>query len=295
MKIAIYGRVFKKENAPFIQELYDYLHQQEIDFLTEELFLAQCVANNIKPRHTDTYTSHIDLAKAEIDFMLVMGGDGTILDTVSYLYKKPVPVLGINTGRLGFLAGESKHDIKKAIDNLVKGHFTIDYRSVLQLESSTPLFSGVHFALNDFVIHKKDSSSMITIHTYVNGEYLNSYWSDGLIISTPTGSTGYSLSCGGPILYPTAQSVVLTPIAPHNLNVRPMVISDEYVISFEIEGRSTSFLITLDSRSETISSSVQLAVRKASFKFPLIRFNEENYLNTLREKLMWGHDNRNVS
>jgi NAD+ kinase len=293
MKIAIYGRVFKKENAQFIQQLYDYLHTSDIDVVTEEVFLAQCVASGIKPRNTATFSNQADLLKDEIDFMVVLGGDGTILDTLVYTHKKPVPVMGINTGRLGFLAGEAKTDIKKAIDNLIKGHYTIDYRSVLQLETSMPLFDGVHFALNDFIIHKKDSSSMITIHTYVNGEYLNSYWSDGLIISTPTGSTGYSLSCGGPILYPTASSVVITPIAPHNLNVRPMVISDEYVLSFEVEGRSTSFLITLDSRSESIGSSVQLAVKKANFKFPLVRFNEENYLNTLRRKLMWGHDNRN--
>ncbi len=293
MKVAIYGRVFKKENAVFIQQLYDYLHEQEIEFVTEEVFLAQCVASGIKPRLTQTFSNHEELEQQEADFLIVLGGDGTILDTMVYMYKKQIPVLGINTGRLGFLAGESKHDIQKAIDNLLRGHFTIDYRSVLQLESSIPLFNGVTFGLNDFVIHKKDSSSMITIHTYVNGEYLNSYWSDGLIISTPTGSTGYSLSCGGPILYPTANSVVLTPIAPHNLNVRPMVISDEYVISFEIEGRSTGFLITLDSRSESITSSVQLAVKKADFRFPLVRFNDENYLNTLRRKLMWGHDNRN--
>lgn len=293
MKIAIYGRVFKKENAVFIQSLYDYLLETDIDFVTEEVFLAQCVASGIKPRKTDTFSSEADLNGCEPDFFIVLGGDGTILDTMVYMFKKPIPVLGINTGRLGFLAGESKTDIKKIIDNLVKGHFTIDYRAVLQLETSTPLFEGVTFALNDFVIHKKDSSSMITIHTYINGEYLNSYWSDGLIISTPTGSTGYSLSCGGPILYPTSNSVVITPIAPHNLNVRPMVISDEHVISFEIEGRSTGFLITLDSRSESITSSVQLAIKKAGFKFPLVRFNEENYLNTLRKKLMWGLDNRN--
>ncbi len=293
MKVAIYGRVFKKENAAVIQQLYDYLHQKDVDFITEEVFLAQCVASGIKPRLTHTFSNQEDLLKGEVDFMIVLGGDGTILDTMIYMYQKPIPVLGINTGRLGFLAGESKNDIPKAVDNLLKGHFTIDYRGVLQLEASIPLFNGVNYGLNDFVIHKKDSSSMITIHTYVNGEYLNSYWSDGLIISTPTGSTGYSLSCGGPILYPTAGSVVITPIAPHNLNVRPMVISDEYVISFEIEGRSTGFLITLDSRSESITSSVQLAVKKANFRFPLIRFNEENYLNTLRRKLMWGHDNRN--
>jgi NAD+ kinase len=293
MKLAIYGRVFKKENAAFIQQLYDYLHQSDIHFITEEVFLAQCVASGIKPRHTETFSGQADLLGSEIDFMIVLGGDGTILDTMVFMYKKPVPVLGFNTGRLGFLAGESKGDIKKSIDNLVKGHYTIDYRSVLQLDASIPVFEGATFGLNDFVIHKKDTSSMITIHTYVNGEYLNSYWSDGLIISTPTGSTGYSLSCGGPILYPTAGSVVITPIAPHNLNVRPMVISDEYVISFEIEGRSTHFLISLDSRSESISSQVQLAIRKANFAFPLVRFNEENYLNTLRRKLMWGHDNRN--
>jgi NAD+ kinase len=293
MKVAIYGRVFKKENAQFIQQLYDNLLQKDIDFITEEVFLAQCVASGIKPRQTSTFSNQKELLSQEIDFMIVLGGDGTILDTIVYMYKKPIPVLGINTGRLGFLAGESKNDISKALDNLIKGHFSIDYRSVLQLETSTPLFEGVTYAINDFVIHKKDSSSMITIHTYVNGEYLNSYWSDGLIISTPTGSTGYSLSCGGPILYPSSNSVVITPIAPHNLNVRPIVISDENIISFEIEGRSTGFLITLDARSESISSSVQLAVKKAGIKFPLIRFNEENYLNTLRRKLMWGHDNRN--
>jgi NAD+ kinase len=293
MKVAIYGRVFKKENATVIQQLYNHLHQSDVDFITEEVFLAQCVASGIKPRLTGTFSNQQDLLNQEIDFMIVLGGDGTILDTMIYMHQRPIPVLGFNTGRLGFLAGESKNDISKAIDNVLKGHYTIDYRSVLQLETSEPLFNGVTYGLNDFVIHKKDSSSMITIHTYVNGEYLNSYWSDGLIISTPTGSTGYSLSCGGPILYPTANSVVITPIAPHNLNVRPIVISDEYVISFEIEGRSTSFLITLDARSESITSKVQLAVKKAAFKFPLIRFNEDNYLNTLRRKLMWGHDNRN--
>lgn len=293
MKVGIYGRVFKKENAAMVQQLFDYLHQSDVDFVTEEVFLAQCVASGIKPRLTYTFNAAADLK--EVDFLIVLGGDGTILDTLIYIYKNPIPVLGINTGRLGFLAGELKNEVTKAIDHLIKGHYKIEYRSVIQLESSDPkLFNGVRFALNDFVIHKKDSSSMITIHTYVNGEYLNSYWSDGLIISTPTGSTGYSLSCGGPILYPTSNSVVITPIAPHNLNVRPMVISDEHVISFEIEGRSTGFLVALDSRSESISASVQLAVKKAAFNFPLIRFNEENYLDTLRKKLMWGQDNRNT-
>jgi NAD+ kinase len=293
MKVAIYSRVFKKEISKDIQLLFDYLYQCDIDYITEELYYAQCIASGVKARNTATFITQADIKQYNPDCFIVLGGDGTILDSIVYMGNNTVPVLGINKGRLGFLAGESASDIKKAVDNLNRGHYSIDTRSVLQLESSTNIFSDASFALNDFVIHKKDSSSMITIHTYLNGEYLNSYWSDGLIISTPTGSTGYSLSCGGPIMYPGSSSFVLTPIAPHNLNVRP-IISDNNVISFEIEGRSTSFLVSLDSRSETIDQSVQLAVKKAQTDFKLIRFNEDNYLATLRKKLMWGIDNRNI-
>ena len=293
MKVAIYSRIFKKEIIKDIQLLFDCLHESGIRYITEELYFAQCIASGIKSKSTDTFNTQKDIIEYAPDCMIVLGGDGTILDSIIYMGNHPIPVLGINKGRLGFLAGESASDIKKAINNLVKGHYSIDSRSLLQLESSSSIFNNVNYALNDFVIHKKDSSSMITIHTYINGEYLNSYWSDGLIISTPTGSTGYSLSCGGPIMYPGSSSFVITPIAPHNLNVRPMIISDNNVISFEIEGRSTSFLISLDSRSEAIDQSVQLAVRKAQFDFQLVRFNEDNYLKTLRKKLMWGIDNRN--
>ena len=293
MKVAIYGRVFKKESAEYIQLLYDTLLSNDIEYLTEELFLAQCVANHIKVRNTSTFADKRDLMLEKIDFFIVLGGDGTMLDSLVYMHGTNMPVVGINTGRLGFLTGENKSDIPKTINQLVKGHYTLDKRSVLKLESNQELFEAIPFGLNDFVIHKKDSSSMMRIHAYINGEFLNSYWSDGLIISTPTGSTGYSLSCGGPILYPGASSFVITPIAPHNLNVRPMIISDDNVLSFEIEDRSTSFLITLDSRSETIDSKIQLAIRKADFAFNLVRFNNENYLTTLRTKLMWGLDNRN--
>lgn len=294
MKIGIYGRVFKKEFADRVQQLYNALYHHGLEYATEELFLAQCVANGIKVKHTETFTDAHDVKQAEIDFLIVFGGDGTILDTLAYVHQHPIPVLGINTGRLGFLAGDHSDDANNLIDQIVKGHFTVDERSCLQLISGQTMFKGANYALNDFVIHKKDSSSMITIHTYLNGEFLNSYWSDGLIISTPTGSTGYSLSCGGPILYPGSSSVLITPIAPHNLNVRPMVISDNNVITFEIEGRNTSFLISLDSRSETISSSFQLAIKKADFMFKIARLNKENYLQTLRNKLMWGLDNRNL-
>ena len=293
MKVAVYSRIFKKENSKDIQLLFDYLYELGINYIVEELYFAQCIASGIKSKTTDTFNTQNDILKYAPDCIIILGGDGTILDSIIYTGNHAIPILGINKGRLGFLAGESASDIKKAISNLEKGHYSIDTRSVLQLESSSNVFNQTNYALNDFVIHKKDSSSMITIHTYINGEYLNSYWADGLIISTPTGSTGYSLSCGGPIMYPGSSSFVITPIAPHNLNVRPMIISDTNVISFEIEGRSTSFLISLDSRSETIDQSVQLAVRKAAFDFQLVRFNEDNYLKTLRKKLMWGIDNRN--
>ncbi|MFI5220722.1 MAG: NAD kinase [Bacteroidia bacterium] len=294
MKVAIYSRVFNKENSKDIQLVFDLLNESEISYITEELFFAQCIASGLKSKTSGTFSSQEEIKEFSPDFFIILGGDGTILDSITFMGNNPVPVLGINKGRLGFLAGESASDIKNAIGNLLKGHYSIDNRSVLQLDSSNGLFKNANYGLNDFVIHKKDSSSMITIHVYTNGEYLNSYWSDGLIISTPTGSTGYSLSCGGPILYPGSSSFVITPIAPHNLNVRPMVISDKNVLSFEIEGRSTSFLISLDSRSEAIEPNVQLAVKKAPFKFELIRFKEDTYLKTLRRKLMWGLDNRNL-
>jgi len=293
MKAAVYGRVFKKDASAYIQQLYDSLYASEIEYSTEELWLAQCVANNIKVKSTRTFANKSEVEQFNPDVFIVIGGDGTMLDSLVYIHGTSIPVVGINTGRLGFLTGQEKDDVAKTIQQLAKGHYTIDQRSVLKLESNSELFEGVPYGLNDFVIHKKDSSSMIRVHAYINGEFLNSYWSDGLIISTPTGSTGYSLSCGGPILYPSSNSLVITPIAPHNLNVRPMIISDESVLSFEIEDRSTSFLISLDSRSETIDSKVQMAVRKADFTFRLILFNNENYLSTLRTKLMWGKDNRN--
>lgn len=294
MKLALYGRVYKKEYQQQLQALFDYLHEKEIEFYVEETFLIQCKQAELRINEKDTFDSYPALRAYQVDYMMSIGGDGTMLDTLTYIQDLEIPVLGINSGRLGFLAGVNMNNLTNAIDELEKGHFSIDSRSVLQLESNKDLFGGVKYALNDFVIHKKDSSSMIIIHSYINGEFLNSYWSDGLIISTPTGSTGYSLSCGGPILYPASASFTITPIAPHNLNVRPIIVSDENVLSFEIEGRASSYLISLDSRSETITQSVQLAIKKAGFKFNLVRYNNENYLNTLRKKLMWGADNRNT-
>jgi NAD+ kinase len=295
MHLAIFGRYFKEERYAELQQFFDYLKTSKINFTVYRKFLEDGLRNglNVSP-NTKTFDTYEDFNKSNFDYVVSIGGDGTILMCLEFVREKETPIIGINTGRLGFLAGVAAKDACHMIDELAKGRYTIDSRTVLKLDSNkSDMFGGVKYAINDFVIHKKDSSSMITIHTFINGEFLNSYWSDGLIISTPTGSTGYNLSCGGPILYPSSASLVITPIAPHNLNVRPIIISDNNVISFQVEGRSTSFLATLDSRSESIESNTELAVSKAGFKMNLLRLNNENYLKTLREKLMWGIDNRN--
>src|SRR5262245_1341263 len=215
-----------------------------------------------------------------------------MLDKLTFVRHHPILVMGINIGRLGFLADIGKDEIEHTIDSMCRCSYVIDRRTLIELESSNKLFGEVNYALNDVTIHKKDTSAMITIHTYINGELLNSYWADGLIVSTPTGSTGYSLSCGGPIIIPTSENFVITPIAPHNLNVRPMVVSDSSVISFEIEGRYEQFYCTLDSRTEPIDNSTQLAVKKSSFTIGLVRLPDHHFLETLRTKLMWGADVR---
>ena len=228
-----------------------------------------------------------------MDFVLSVGGDGTLLDTVIQVGRLEIPIVGINTGRLGFLATVAKEMIQKAIDDLIEKQYSLESRTLVSLETSRPVFNGMNFALNEFTIHKRDTSSMIIVHTYINGQYLNSYWADGLIVATPTGSTGYSLSCGGPLITPGAKNFVITPVSPHNLNVRPIIVSDESVISFQIEGRSEKFLISLDSRSTAIDATVELKLRKADFSAKLVKFYGYSYFDTLRQKLNWGYDMRN--
>jgi NAD+ kinase len=230
---------------------------------------------------------------ADTDFILSLGGDGTLLDTVQIVRNREIPVAGINAGRLGFLADIDRQELKELILSLQGNTFSIEKRTLIHVDTSMPVFGEVSFGLNEFAIHKTDSSSMITIKVYLNGEYLNSYWADGLIVATPTGSTAYSLSCGGPIVFPTTQSFVLTPVAPHNLNARPMVIPDNTVLSFEIQSRSESFLCTIDSRYRTVEKTCQIAIRKEDFTFNLIRMPESHYLKTLRQKIKWGEDLRN--
>lgn len=291
MKVAIYARQVNANNLLHFQTLFS-----ELKILDAEVYLFSTVYNALK-QHLKTiqftvFSSAYEI-KDKVDFLFSIGGDGTILDTVTLVQDSGIPVLGINTGRLGFLSSISHDNIASAVMNIHNGHYAVDRRSLLKLETTKKLFGDVNYALNELTIHKKDSSSMIIIHTFLNGEPLNSYWADGLIIATPTGSTGYSLSCGGPIVMPQSGNFVITPIAPHNLNVRPFVVSDKNVISLEVEGRSQFFLATLDSRSITIDNSIQLAVRRQDFTFNIIRLNDENFLGTLRKKLSWGMDSRN--
>ncbi|MCY7362866.1 MAG: NAD kinase [Ignavibacteria bacterium] len=292
MVIALYGRNFNDQAIPYVQELVDCLQDAGLKITVFESFLVFLNTRIQFKNPLETYDSHDDLV-FKVDFLISLGGDGTLLDTVTLVRDSGIPVVGINLGRLGFLASINKDSVRTAVESLVKGHFTLDKRTLLRLESDVPLFNGLNYALNELTIHKKDTSSMIIIHTYLNGEFLNSYWADGLIIATPTGSTAYSLSCGGPIIFPRSGNFVITPISPHNLNVRPVILSDSNTITFEVEGRSSYFLVTLDSRTEIIDSSVQLAVRKENFEINLLRLNNENYLTTLRNKLMWGLDTRN--
>lgn len=287
MKIAVYARQIPKNFLPAFWKMIEALNKT-----SAEVVLHSSLANQFKKGTPKVTLPQFAPDFKDCDYLICIGGDGTLLDTVVILKDKPIPVIGINIGRLGFLANTSISDIEGSVEDLVKGRYSIERRTLLELKSDTPLFD-YNFALNDFVIHKKDSSSMITIHTYINGEFLNSYWSDGLIISTPTGSTGYSLSCGGPIIFPTSANLAITPIAPHNLNVRPIIVSDEDVISFDVEGRTSSFLASLDARSLAFDRKTQIAVKKAPYFFQLVKFNGDNFLNTLRNKLMWGIDHRN--
>ncbi len=292
MKIAIYSRGIENEQNKDMDAFMEELHAHNVEPVFFQDFFNQFYsAVKMKGKYT-TFNCAEDL-NDDIDCMISLGGDGTLLDTVTLVQDKGIPVLGINYGRLGFLANIGKEELRSAISALVQRTYVTEKRTLIHLDADIPLFNNVPYALNEFTLQKKDSSSMIKIHTYLNGEFLNTYWADGLIVATPTGSTGYSLSCNGPIVFPDSGSFVITPIAPHNLNIRPIVIPDNNIISFEVEGRTDSFICTLDSRRMVVSKEAQLAVKKEAFVINLIRLNENNFLQTLRNKLSWGLDKRN--
>jgi NAD+ kinase len=292
MKIAIYSRGIEENQQNEITALLHELAAHNVEPVFYQDFFNKFYSNvKIKSAYS-TFNSSADLDES-IDCVISLGGDGTLLDTVAYVKDKGIPILGINYGRLGFLANIGKGELQSAVEALVSHTYVSDKRTLIHLDANVPLFNDAPYALNEFSLLKKDSTSMIKIHTYLNGEFLNTYWADGLIVSTPTGSTGYSLSCGGPIVFPDSASFVITPVAPHNLSVRPIVVPDDTIISFEVEGRADDFLCTLDSRREIVNKEIQLAVRKEEFEINLIRLNEKNFLQTLRNKLSWGIDVRN--
>lgn len=275
-----------------LQLFFDELSHEGLTPVVYKPFYIEAKQHLSIPADIDTFSSYEDLTP-DIDFLISLGGDGTLLDTVTLVRSKVIPVVGINFGRLGFLASIGRDEMQEAIKALARRSFIVDKRSLIHLDSDITLFNEVPYALNEFAIHKRDVSPMVKIHTYLNGELLNTYWADGLIVATPTGSTGYSLSCQGPVIFPDAGSFVITPIAPHNLNVRPIVVPDSTIISFEIESRSDDIIIALDSRREIVNKNIQLAIRKESFMLNLVRLNENNFLQTLRSKLLWGLDKRN--
>lgn len=291
MTIAIYGRRLDKNYFVFANDLIEVLLQKNIEVVIYHSFY-KFLKNSVQlDDRVGVFSSDQEIAT--VDFLLSIGGDGTLLDTVTLVRDKEIPVLGINTGRLGFLTTVTTENIQHTVQEIIDGKFQIDKRTLLSLYTDQGLFGDVNYALNEITLQKKDTSSMITINAYIDGEYLNSYWADGLIVSTPTGSTAYSLSCNGPIILPRSGNIILNPIAPHNLNVRPIVVPDDIELTLRIEGRTGNFLVALDSRSETVAMSKELKIKKSDHHINLVRLNNYTFLDTLRNKLMWGMDKRN--
>ncbi len=291
MKIAIYSRGIESSQYDSFRLLLDELYKYKVEVVFHTDFFNQ-IYSAISLQQYSTFSSYADLDES-VACLISLGGDGTLLDTVTLVRDKSIPVVGINYGRLGFLANIGKDEVATAVKALVNETYVIDKRSLVHVDSNVKLFEGVNYGLNEFTIHKRDTSPMIKIHTYLNGEFLNTYWADGLIISTPTGSTGYSVSCNGPIVFPDSNTFSITPVSPHNLNIRPVVIPDDTILSFEIEGRTEDIMVSLDARREIVPKDIQLAVKKENFYMNLIRLNENNFFETLRNKLSWGLDVRN--
>ena len=292
MKVAIYSRGLDTEQGAHLDILLEALTRFDVYILIYQPLVLQFNQVTVRFPALVPFVTSVDLPE-ELDCFISLGGDGTLLDTVTLVRNKKIPVLGINFGRLGFLASISRDELSSAVDALVNRTFIIDKRTLIHLDSDKNLFGDAPFGLNEFAIHKRDTSPMIKVHAYLNGEFLNTYWADGLIVSTPTGSTGYNMSCNGPILFPESSSFVITPVAPHNLNVRSIIVPDTSIISFEIESRADMFICALDARREIVDKSIQLAVKKEAFGINLVRLNENSFLSTLRTKLAWGLDKRN--
>jgi len=294
MKVGIYGQYYKGEAISYIEFLLKTLAQKDIDVVIEENFYDLIKLNKFPEKEYQTFSDYSDLDNS-FEVMLTVGGDGTFLRAVTFVRDLNIPILGINIGRLGFLATVQKENISEAIDLLLNKKYKVNERSLLAVTTSqkNPDLSDINFALNEISVSRRNSTSMITVQTYLDDEYLTSYWADGLIVATPTGSTGYSLSCGGPVITPSTKSLVLTPIAPHNLNARPLVIPDDTDIKLKIIAREKQALLSLDSRITTVDNNTEIFINKAPFTLKTIQLSNQTFLKTLREKLLWGEDKRN--
>lgn len=293
MKVAIYSRGFDLDQRQSLNALLLELHKHNVAIcIFHDLLQKFELCAPVGKEAYIPFTSAYDLPE-NIDCLISLGGDGTVLDSVTLVGDSNIPILGINYGRLGFLASISKDELSLMVDALMNRTYVIEKRALIHLDANIPVFGTTPYGLNEFVLHKRDTSPMIKIHTYLNGEFLNSYWADGIIVSTPTGSTGYNMSCNGPILFPDSASFVITPVAPHNLNVRSIVVPNTSVISFEIEGRTEELICALDARKEIVPKTIELALKQELFSVSFIRLNENSYLTTLRTKLTWGLDKRN--
>ncbi|MBG6110467.1 NAD+ kinase [Flavobacterium sp. CG_23.5] len=294
MKVAIYGQYYLNSTEPIIKDIFVFFNTNKVEMVIEANFLKMLYEKDIVRKEYKTFESHTELDQS-FDMLISIGGDGTILRAATLVRDLGVPILGINAGRLGFLATVQKENIAAFMQFVIEKKYTLSKRTLLSLSCSPENESirDLNFAMNEITVSRKDTTSMITIDTYLNDEFLNSYWADGLIISTPTGSTGYSLSCGGPILTPDVKSLVITPIAPHNLNARPLVVPDETEIRLKVSGREENYLVSLDSRITSVKNESILTIKKTPFQINMVEIPEETFLKTLRTKLLWGEDRRN--
>lgn len=294
MKVAVFGRFYNKTTSESVLTLFNYLLKKNADAYIEAEFYKLIKNNSSIIKNFESFKTFNNLDDT-FDLFISVGGDGTILRAVTYVKEFDIPVIGINTGRLGFLATIQVDEIEHAIQDIIDGNYKISERSLLSVETTPENddISSLNFALNEIAVSRKNTTSMITVETHLDGEYLTSYWSDGLIVSTPTGSTGYSLSCGGPVITPGAKNFVITPIAPHNLSARPLVIPDSTEIKLKVDGREEQHLVSLDSRIVTLANGTIIKIKKADFKIKMIDLLNESFLVTLRKKLLWGEDKRN--
>jgi len=293
MKVGIFGQSNNETTIKYVQELVDLCRQNNVSIVFEEnLFKSFHQLADYK--NVETFSEYDDLNR-ELDYFFSVGGDGTFLRSITFIRDLEIPIIGINTGRLGFLANIQKDSIRSSYEQILKGQFAVQKRSLLQVraEGGVNDFGNVNFAINEITITRKNTASMISVDTILDNEFLTTYWSDGLIISTPTGSTGYSLSCGGPIISPSSKNIILTPIAPHSLAVRPLVIPDQTEIELQIDSRADEVLLTLDSRMYTLNNKSKVFIKKCPFQIMTLQLKDQTFIKTLREKLLWGEDKRN--